>query len=228
LTLPLAVLGDPSTFVQLRRDVALAFLSTTPAAGVPRTGTLRITRADGSWREIGCLYVDGLGWTDDAGQGITHDRVALQLLAPDPWWYGAEVVALDFATTAGRSYLAPYETVSPDRALGSGTVDVIGDAAVSPIWTITGPATSVTVRYSDSGPGWTFGAIDAGETITINVETYTVTDNTGANRIGNIAWLTSTLFQLSPGPNALLLSITGGVVGQSAIRLTYRPRWETA
>ena len=229
ITLPMQIQAmTHGAFVELRRKVVRAFLATTPAAGDPRPGTLRITRADGTWREIKAIYLDGLSWSDDTVFGPNLDRAVVQLVAPDPWWYGDTVPALEFGTGEARDYFDPYETVSADRELGAATVEILGDVAASPVWTITGPATSVTVRYAEAGPGWTFGQILPGETITIDVERYAVYDNTGANRIGNIAWTTSTLFTLRPGPNDLLLSITGGVTGQSKITLTYRPRYETA
>lgn len=230
ITLPVGILADdPASFLTLRRQIARAFTQTTPPAGVPRPGVLRITRADATWREISCLYLDGLGWADSPGFGALQDVAVLELVAPDPWWYGRTEMALDFEdATSLRDYLSPYETVSGGRSLGAATVTIGGDIPVDPVWTVTGPADSVTVRYETAGPGWTFGSIDAGSTITIDVENYTVTDETGANRIGDLSWPTSTLFQLQPGPNALLLSIGGGSPGVSRIGLTYRPRFETS
>lgn len=230
ITLPLHIQAPTNPeLVELKRRVISAFLATTPAAGVPTPGTLRVTRSDGTWREIGAVYMDGLGGADETSLSPYVDRAVLQLLCPDPWFYGASSVAADFTTsTTLRNYLNPYETLSTGRTLGEVTVSVTSDVAVSPVWEVTGPATTVTVRYASGGPGWTYGAISAGRTITVDVERYTVTDETGANRISGIGWPTSTLFRLNPGPNALLISITGGVDGTSSVRLSYRPRWESA
>ena len=228
VTLPLMLQAPtPDEFLSLRRQVTRAFTQTTPAAGMPTQGTLRITRGDGSWREISGVYLSGLEWEDSDRKGVDHDVIVVQLLC-DPWWRGESVQELEFAYVGNRDYLSPYETVSPDRTLGEATVNILGDVDALPVWTITGPATSVTVRYPGAGPGWTFGAIAAGVSVTIDVEKSTVTDSTGANRIANVAWPTSRLFTLRPGRNDLLLSITGGIEGTSSIRLTYRPRWETA
>ena len=228
ITLPLLLQAPtPGEFLALRRRVTRAFTQTTPAAGLPAKGTLRITRADGTWREISGVYLSGLEWEDSDRKGVDHDVIVVQLLC-DPWWRGESVQELEFAYVGNRDYLSPYETVSPDRTLGEATVNILGDVDALPVWTITGPATSVTVRYPGAGPGWTFGAIAAGVSVTIDVEKSTVTDSTGANRIANVAWPTSRLFTLRPGRNDLLLSITGGIEGTSSIRLTYRPRWETA
>lgn len=233
LTLPVAVYADTTEdFLERRRRLTLAIARTAPAAGPPEPGLLRVTRSDGSWREISCIYLEGLAWTDDEGRGRVHDIAVIQLVAPDPWWYGAERAVLRFEPIPPRNYLAPYETVSPDRTIGDRTVNVAGDAPVSPVWTITGPAVSVTVRYADTstggGPGWTYGLVDQDETITIDVAAGTVTDQDGNNRVGGLSWPTSSLFELQPGRNLLTLSLTGGQADASAITLTYRPRHETA
>lgn len=230
ITLPLHMQADTNPdLVAMKRRLTLAFLATAPGAGVPVSGTLRVTRSDGTWREIGCLYSDGLGGADEGTISPFIDRAVVQLVCPDPWWYGESSVAADFsAALTARNYLNPYETLSTGRTLGDVSVDIAGDAAVSPVWELHGPATSVTIRYEPSGPGFTYGAISAGSTITVDTQNYTVTDNLGVSRIGNIAWPSSTLFQMRPGPNSLLVSIQGGVTGTSSVRLSYRPRWEAA
>ena len=229
ITLPIHLQAETQgAFVELRRTLARAFLQTTPPAGVPQTGTMRVRRADGTSREVNAVYMDGLGWGDDSTAGPNIDRSVLQLLCPDPWWYGASQVALEFGINAGSSYFVPYETVSPDRTVGSTVVNIVGDVAAMPVWVVTGPAESVTVRYEPAGPGWTYGAIPAGVSVTIDTANNTVTDSTGANRIGNLAWGTSRLFSMHPGPNDLVMSLRGGINGQSSIRMTYRPRYETA
>ena len=230
ITLPLHMQAAANAdLVALRRRVIKAFTDTTPAAGVPQPGVVRVSRSDGTWREIEAIYLDGLGGADETTLSPTIDRAVLQLVAPDPWFYGVSTVAAEFTTnTVLRNYLSPYETVSTGRTLGPVEVEVTSDVAVSPVWEITGPATSVTVRYDPTGPGFTYGAIAAGRVITVNVEDYTVTDETGANRISGIGWPTSVLFRLNPGPNSLLISITGGVDGVSKVRLSYRPRFESA
>lgn len=229
ITLPMALHHpDPDAFLQLRRRVTRAFTATTPPAGTPRPGRLRVTRSDGSWREIAAVYLDGLGWADADGIGATDDLPVVELVAPDPWWQSGEQFTLQFGIPEPRNYLDPYETVSAGRGLGSQTVTIVGEIPAAPVWTIHGPAESVTVRYADAGPGWTFGAVDEDETITIDVGAATVTDQDGTNRVGDLAWPTSSLFRLPPGDTDLLLSMDGGEPGRSAIVLTYRPRWETA
>ncbi|GAA4981210.1 phage tail domain-containing protein [Actinopolymorpha pittospori] len=231
ITLPLMLYSAAGSdeFLTLRRDLTKAFTQTTPPAGVPRPGVLRIARRDGTWREVSAVYLDGFGWTDDSGRGVTDDVAVVQLVATDPWWYGALEVAVDFQAPAPRSYLSPYETVSPETAFGTQTVLVRGDAPASPVWTITGPATSVSVGIP-GGPSWSFGAVTSGEVITVDVGASTVTDQTGANRIGDLGWPSSTLFTLPPGEVDIAVQMEGWQSSPtpSSVRLAYRPRLETA
>lgn len=229
LVLPLTLEAEPGELYKLQREVYSVFAETAPTAGVPTPGTLRVTREDGSWREIHAVYLDGLQGTDEGSLGQQIAQPVLTLVAADPWWYGPNTVAAEFATIAeGRSYFNPYETVSSGRTLGDIELDIIGDAPVSPVWTVTGPAAVVNVRYTAGNPQWQLAGLDAGEVITINVQDYTVTDQDGNNRLGELNWPTSSLFTLAPGRNLLTITITGGEPDASKVLLEYRPRWGSA
>jgi len=228
LTLPLDISGETADeYLALKRLVTRLFLATTPRAGRPKPGTMRVTHGDGSWRELQAIYQDGLSWADEGTLGAFRIRPVLVLVAPDPWWYGDLTIGEEFAAATGRNYLSPYETVSPDQTLGSQQVLIESDVEVSPVWTVTGPASSVNIALV-GGPELNFGSIASGEVITIDTERMTVTNALGTNRIGGLVWPTSELFLLDPGTNALELSIAGGTAGVSKIGLSYRPRWETA
>lgn len=201
-----------------------AWTATTPAAGVPRAGLLRITRPDGTWRQLACRYQSGLefqGGTDLPGQGSP----VLSLAASDPWWYGPTQVALTFAYVPPRNYLAPYETLSPTHTTGQAPVAIDGDVDASPVWTLTGPAASYAVGIP--GRSFTFGALAAGEKVTVDVGRRTVTDATGANRFGGLTLPGSQLFTLPAGISRLLVDMTGGQPG-AQVDLQYQPRFESA
>lgn len=226
LTLPLFLYDtDHDSLQQRKRRLIRSFTMTTPTAGVPRPGTLRVTRADGTWREISAYYMDGLESFTTHPLRAEIDGV-VQLLATDPRWYGESTVAAEFATAEARSYLDPYETVSPTAALGEQLINVAGDLPASPVWTITGPATVVSVRPT-GGFGWQLNGVAAGEQVVIDVERKTVRSSTLGNRIGSLTWPGAILFELEPGEVSIDLEITGGSPGVSSIRLEYRPRWES-
>lgn len=232
ITLPVLLYAQSTEALhQLRRRFTRAFTETTPPAGVPRTGTLRLTRPDSSWREVSAIYEEGLTWEDTGAYGIYEDVVVLTLVCPDPWWYGSEQPALEWRPTITRDYLSPYETVSPSVTLGEQDIEVLGDAPVDPVWTLGGPMTSATAG-TVGGPEWTFGDVLSTETITIDISATppTITDQNGTNRIGDLVWPESTLWSLPNGETTINVNLTGGQTAPipSYIRMTYRPRWETA
>lgn len=232
ITLPVLLFSDTTEGLHnLRRTFTRAFLETAPASGVPTPGTLRMTRVDGSWREVSAIYTEGLAWEDTGFHGIYEDVVVLTLVCPDPWWYGPQQPAIEWRPTVQRDYLNPYETVSPSVTLGEQTIEVLGDAPADPVWTLGGPMTSATAGIV-GGPEWTYGDVLSSETITLDTSSTppTVTDQSGANRIGDLDWPSSTLWQLPPGETLINVNLTGGQTAPvpSYIRMTYRPRLETA
>ncbi len=220
------VLGDPAAYLDLWRRLIRAFTSTTPDAGAPRPGILRITRADASWREASCIYLGGFDQVDDEGEGYDRSTAVLSLAAPDPRWYGESVVALAFDYTSARSYLEPYETVSPATALGEQTVEILGDVDALPVWTLIGPASGFTVTLPAGSFTFT-AALLAGQSVVVDVGASTVVDNTGANRIGDLAWPSSDLVPLPVGQVPVNIVILGAGAG-AGVHLSYRPRFESA
>src|SRR5690606_41912765 len=63
------------------------------SSDLPRPGRLRYTYGDGSWREIGAYYLEGLEGDDADAQGIFHRHAVISLVAPDPWFYSEGVRA---------------------------------------------------------------------------------------------------------------------------------------
>jgi hypothetical protein len=218
---------NPAAYIALWRSFVTAFTQTAPPAGAPVTGTLRITRADATWRELACTYLGGLEQADAEGEGYTSSTAVLSLLAGDPWWYGATVIGVSFSFTSARSYLAPYETVSPTTTTGAQIITVIGDVAASPVWTLTGPSSG---SYTVSLPGgtFTFGtALAAGESVTVDVGAATVVDGLGVNRIGQLVLPGSVLATLPVGASVpVTVTITGAGAG-AGVGLSYRPRFES-
>jgi len=215
--------GDPDLFADLWRRFRRAFTSTVPPAGVPRPGLLRITRGQ-SWRELSCIYLDGLAQEDDAGYGYDTNTAVLSLVAPDPWWYGETVVALEFLHTAPRSYLDPYETVTPAYSQGVQDVVVEGDVDAMPVWTLRGPAPRFTVAIP--GRSFSYGReVPDGKHVTVDVAGPTVVDSDGADRIGELAWPESQLFPLPAGRVPVTITIGEPATG-AGVGLAYRPRYE--
>jgi hypothetical protein len=219
---------DPATYIALWRSFVTAFTQTSPPAGTPVTGTLRITRADATWRELDCTYLSGLEQADAEGEGYTSSTAVLSLLAGDPWWYGDTVIGVSFSFTSARSYLAPYETVSPTTTTGAQIITVIGDVDASPVWTLVGPATT---SYTVTLPGGSFtfaAALTLGQSVTVDVGAGTVIDNLGANRIGSLVLPGAVLATLPVGVSVPVTVSIVGAGGGAGVNLSYRPRWESA
>lgn len=237
ITWPVLVAADgrPDDFLILWRRFIRAFTATTPPAGLPETGTLRITRADGTWRESAAIYEAGLNGNDPVGMGLDKSMAVITLIAPDPWWYGPEQVAITFAYTLTRAYVGttgggsgtdPYETVSPSNAQGSSDVIIEGDVPALPTWILTGPASSFTVAVP--GAYFTYNAaLLAGEQVVVDVGRLTVATPAGVNKIGNLSWPGSSLFPLQPGAMTAVITINGAAAG-AGVQLIYRPRWDSA
>ena len=228
ITLPVSVWAPTRDgYRRLIRRVTTAFTASTPPAGTPRSGRLRVYRDDDSWREAWCVYESGLEGEETPGSDATWARRVIQLVAADPWWYGPDIIALRFEPDPTLSYLNPYQTVSPDVQHATHTIDIEGDVPVAPVWTITGPSASLTIRL-EHGPGMRLLPLEPGKTIVIDTAAGTITDHHGRDRISLMVWPESEMFTLPPGENGLVLSLLGGIADQSAIELAYRPRYETA
>jgi len=227
VTWPVFLAGpNPPAFLAAWRGMVRSFTATRPPAGVPVAGKLRVTQSDGTFRELAMVYDDGLDPDRARGYGVTCLTAVIAGTAYDPWWYGPDTVGLIFGATTARSYLAPYETLTPTNTLGVQTVTVAGDVDASPVWSVTGPATSVRVQRG-SGQQWYYpAALLATDTLVVDTAAGTVTKN-GTSVIGTLDWSVSTPFTLPPGARTITLTIAGSTAA-SQVAMSYRPRYETA
>ncbi|MEW2575376.1 hypothetical protein [Streptomyces syringium] len=169
------------------------------AAVMPGPATLRVAEADGSARSIGVHYMGGLeGDEGSDNAGLAYARYGLQLVAPDPYWYGPLRTAT-FRVRGGTPHFlsrlpAPAGT-SGDGDVGeteffplrigasvigeSGVpIDVTSDTDVWPVWRITGPLgtqdagqPAVPVRIANITTGQVLAlnyAVPAGATVVID------------------------------------------------------------
>lgn len=228
IALPIACVIDSGAndLMQYWRSFVRGVLATTPVAGAPVPGKLRIGRSDGTYREVSCVYQSGLEGDDSSAQELVYVTAALSLIAPDPWFYGPNVYALQWKSDVTRSYLSPYETVSAGLQFGQSHLNVAGDVDALPVWTITGPCSSLTAIRGD-GAQWKLNTtLSSEQSRVIDVSVPTVTDGSGASKVGELDWPTSSLWTLPPGDQTITLNVAGSGPG-TTISLQYRPRWET-
>lgn len=124
----------------------------------------------------------------------------------------------------------PVFELSTTAIVASQTVDVACDVSVFPRWRLTGPASNVRLVNATTGaqillPGV---VLSPGEELHIDTRpgVKTVLNGDGDNVFPLLSPL-STLFELPPGPNQLILLVDGAVFPQTTLQLAYRERFLT-
>jgi hypothetical protein len=194
-------------------------------------GTLRIARPDGTAREIYAYYESG--FHGEPGQGHTYDTAAINLFCEDPYWWDTAdqppIVREYVSTTV--DYLDPYPQVSSGQSVDSGpfSINNLGEVEAWPVWTITGPMTSLIAENNTTGEAFTLTASLADNTEQIVIDTYegTVTGPDDTSWFGFLDQPGAVLWGLAPGVNAVEFTMGGAATG-SQVSLTWRNRWESA
>lgn len=229
--------------VHVEADTHQEFTDLWRALGRASTDTLRygpgildIARPDGRRRQIRVRYQDGWQGLGQPGTGITWDNAVMSLLAEDPYFYDPVPVAIvrDYGVPA--DYLNPYPSVSSSQVLGDTTLTNPGDVTAWPVWTITGPASLVTITNTDSGDEFTIdpdatpighGDLLLGESVTVATDPPSVRFSDGSNWAGALDWPTAALWGLPPGDTSVDVNLTGAGAG-SGITVAFYPRYEMA
>lgn len=120
-----------------------------PKAG---DGVLRVADEAGRVRALSCRYVSGLEGDAAAEFAGNVGRAVVRLLASDPWFYG-EQKNLSRNLGAGVPFFPIFPMrLSPSVLQGRFTVDLSdADTETYPVWTITGPGSSVTLTNETTG-----------------------------------------------------------------------------
>lgn len=238
MVLPVTVTGPTrGTFMDVRRRLRCAL--------DPQRGpvTLRVSEPDGTTRWCQAYYSGGA--EGDEGRdaaGRTWVRLGIQLLAPDPYWYGTEVMARFGMLAAGPPFLTYTNgggtpqplfplRINPSLLTDGQTLAVTTEADTWPVWRFTGPfgaALRLTNRTTDKTltVAVTLGAGDVLEIDTRpgrkRVEILPASGGDPVNTwpaIGSAA-----LWPLVPGSNVVDVS-ADGATPQSSIELSYVPRY---
>lgn len=237
--------GDHLEMVERWRQLVTAFTRTLREDEGP--GVLEIARPDGTRRQIEVVYVDGFEGQDKQGWGRDADAAVLQLLCEDPYWIDPVPVTVHRETGEPADFQAPYPTVSSSQVLGETTITNPSDTTVWPTWVVTGPASEITFTVTrqlrtgqtvseaftldPNAAAVGHGNLLAGEQVVIRTQPPQVRFRDGslegAQWIGALDWPTASLWGLAPGDNDVSFVLTGSGP-DSAVDLTYNPRYETA
>lgn len=222
LDLPVTIVGNNRAEVQTKlRKLARI---TQDRRGPMR---LRATYPNGQQLFLDLHYRGGAEgqWGEDLG-GLVWMRWVLQLVAPQPFWESLQRQTIELTGGGTGRGLLPQLTklrVSSSQALGDVSITSTADVEVFPVWTIEGPVDDFTV--SNGTESWTIsGSIPLGDTVTVDTESKTVVDQTGANLYDRLGPAPK-LFSLQPGETTL--SITGqNATDETRILAEYALRFE--
>lgn len=216
---------DEETYTARRR--ALVHAMRPRVAGRLTSGVLTVSRPDGTTRSLGCYCIDGLAGDQSADTELPGRwwKTALKLMGPDPWWYG------DTATvSAGLGPPTPFFpffplVLSPSSVQGEFTIDLTGtDAPTPPVWTVTGPGTSLVLTNETTGQVIDVAAtIGSGEIMVIDTRPghQSVRRGDGTNLMTAVA-SDPALWTLIEGVNLVTADLSGAT-SESKITAAYRP-----
>lgn len=226
IALPIAFWADDSRAAYLTRRRTL-IRSLNPKRGL---GALTVTQADGTARTIGACYSAGLEGDESLdAAGARWCTGVLTFACPSPFWLGAEVTTEWRAAVSGNFFPFLPLVVGNSQVLGSVTVDNDGDDDAFPIWTVTGPATAISLTNATTGEVLVLTrTISVGDTVVIDTRErqQTAVLNGATNLWGSLSD-TSTMWALQPGLNDLTLTVTGST-SNTRVRMTYQPRYLAA
>lgn len=199
-------------------------------------GVILVVLPDGTQRAIGAWIQEGPAgeYTADSAQVAFDIRELLRFLAPYPVWYDPTSEVETFVVTPVDSCLP---TCLP-TCLGNGVIYTTVQIAYTgtfesfPTITITGPLSQPQITNITTGKSIELDyVVGAGEVVTIELTPYaaTVTNNFGADLIGTVTNLNDLgSFSIVPeglyvpgGINEILVQGAGGLVGVTAISITY-------
>lgn len=222
-------------FTDLWRSIGKAFTDTSRFG----PGILDIARPDGRRRQIRVFYQDGFQGLGQPGTGLNWDNATLTLFCEDPYFYDPEpVVQVREFGGAGASadFLSPYPSVSSSQILGDTALTNPGDVIAWPTWTLTGPASAITITDSDTGDafaidpnatGIAHGDLLVGESVTVTTDPPQVRFDDGSNWTPTLNWPSAVLWGLPPGDTAVNFNLAGASDG-SSVSVSFFARYETA
>ena len=230
---PLYVYGsDHMEFLARWRDLGTALASTLHNG----PGWLEIARPDGTRRRIRVRYESGFEGQAAQGSYIRSDSAVVTLFCEDPYWVDPVPVTEHREHGTGVDFLNPFPSVSSGRVLGATTLLNAGSVEAWPTWTITGPASLVTITNTDTGEefvldpdadGIDHGPLLAGEQVVVTTDPPRVRGPLGETWTGALNWPGAVLWPLRRGVNAVNFQLDGADTG-SAVDVAFNTRYEMA
>lgn len=206
-----------------------------------KPGYLRVARPNGRYRQIACVYQEGL--EGEAGENYKFAKPTVTFWCPDGFWSSdrATVAARDFVAAgaggATSSFYTPFMKVGSSKVLTGSDTDpptVIsnpGDVMAWPTWKIVGPMTKLTARNDTTGGRFALTYnLAAGQTINITTNRPSVRGPGDAVLTKYVDWFNAAgteLWPLQRGNNNVFFQIDGAGTG-THVEMSFVPRYATA
>ena len=158
--------------------------------------------------------------------GNLDAQIVLTLRAGDPFWTSDTVsskqIGGDGATSAFLVGMSAMPVAS-SQAIGTITLENIGDAKAYPVWEVYGPGNTFTAVSPATGETITWeGSLTAGQKLIVDTRTGSVTDGTGTNRYAELA-AAPRFWSIPPGTTTAVCSLLD-TTSASKIVCSWRPR----
>ena len=190
-------------------------------------GLLTVVQPSGEARTLTCRLLSGGDEALDLDPGLLGwAATSVVLRSNDPYWSGAPV-SRSWGATAPVDFIqtsAPPFHISPSNTLASASVTNPGDVDAWPVWTITGPVTSVDLGVGSRLVEVPAGVAD-GDVLTIDTRptAQTATLQDGTNEVPNLgAW------DPAPIPPGESVSLSIDMVGAGSVAVAFTPRYYRA
>ena len=197
-----------------------------PMAGM---GTLSVATETGERRALGCYLESGLegDQSDDTHMPGLWWRMVLRFYAPDPWWVGEERTVKFGLGTPTPFFPIPPVNLSPSVVQGQFSVDLAdSDAPSFPVWTVTGPGSSLVLTNQTTGRSLSVNvSLAVGESLIVDTRPgrESIRLGSGVNAMPAVQGYPD-LWPLVEGVNQLSVSLTGATAA-TQIEGSYRPRF---
>lgn len=232
---PLRIRGDTHMAFLERWRNAVELFTQTKRLG---PGRLRITRPDGSAREIIARYNKGLEQDPEEG-AWTMATPPVTLLCPEGYWRDTEPVTRTWTQETQPDFLTPtFPTIASGSVIGAAQLRNDGAADAWPSWTIRGPLTSLTATNVTRGETFVITyTLTAGQTLTMSTRPIEVRGPGGVQAIsalnllaGGIPWRVDakSVTDISFTAAGAAAPSSPGATDGTAITATFYERYETA
>ena len=225
IDMPVMVSGVNRTEVESKLRRLARILDDSTGIGT----TITVTYASGEVWFIEGHNVSGADTKFGENGVLTFARWLLVFQCPQPYWTRQAPVSYSVAAAAsGRGLLSPNTManmkVAAAQVLGNISVDNPGDVSAPPTYILNGPFDSVTIQNA-SGVGFVYNApVIAGNSVTINTATGTVTDQAGANKYASLS-AAPKFFNIPAGTSPVLMTAVNSTTA-TLLQLNFQPRKE--